>query len=470
MDDFTEVCGGCQGCTNKVIFACNCGNPVVYLCKDCVANHLLTPTCHLFVSMNQAKELQKKSEFTINYGEVYGKYLKVKVETLRYIDKLHAFKSDLFNLKQEFASEIESVINSDIEKVDALLQDANNKLNELNTGIADFQSLEDEVLAQYQSEGLQGLIESFANTLKIDKNAVLQAIHQFIFIGNSEESAQSDQHIIKAVDKQVDSKVDLNRKDFKESKRFLFAAKKNTKEFIEYDADTNNLTTYDLSSSVTHSFNYSSTCLLPDGCVMIVGGQNPYHGETYRLDFSTNPPTCSQLSRLNFPRSSTELIVYGEYLYAFGGSSGKDSAKAEKMKWYDNGWSILSDMQEARNHFGLHREGNRIYLIGGMGNNIEYFDIQQNIFTLLPNMHSPGALFIAGTFEDYVYGVNTKHILVLTKDFRIVEALKNIHPQTVYTCSNKITRDSSFMYISQDYSIIYKFDAKIKSLTIFKVF
>lgn len=471
MDNSTLVCGGSQNCTSSVIFACNCGNPVVFLCKDCVVDHLLISTCHMFVSMSQAKELLKKSEFAENYGEVYGKYLKVKSETLKYIDRLNTFKTSLFGLKQEIITEIEVQIQTDMDKVDTLLQDADKKLNELNTQISEFHSLEDEVLAQYKSEGLQGLIGSFANTLKMDKDSIIQAVKHFVFIGNSEEE-ESPVHdnIIPAVDKQQETKIDLIRKDFKESKRFLFSTKKSTKELIEYDAELNTLTTYDLSSSVTHCFNFSSSCILPDGSVMIVGGQIPYHGDTYSLDFSSKVPTCSKYSNLNFPRSGAELIVHGEYLYAFGGSSGKDSPKAERMKWYDNGWSILPDMKEGRNHFGLYKDGSRIYLIGGMGNNIEYFDTKLSTFTLLPNMHSPGSLFIAGTIDDTIYAVNTKHILVFSKDFRILEALKNINPQSVYTCSNKITRDSSFMYISHDYSIIYKFDGRSKGLTIFKVF
>jgi len=57
MENFDLVCSGRDGCSKDVVYACTCGDPVVFICKECTSSHLAELCAHTFISLEQSKDL-----------------------------------------------------------------------------------------------------------------------------------------------------------------------------------------------------------------------------------------------------------------------------------------------------------------------------------------------------------------------------------------------------------------------------
>jgi hypothetical protein len=180
MNNSNEFCGGKPDCLSKIMFACNCGNPVVFLCQDCVASHLLEPRTHLFLQPDQARELLRKTDFSKRYAKVYAKYIEIKDEVLGYIEKLKEFKARVSDFKIEIMKEIETVIEFKLKKIDENLEYTYIKLEELNKVTADLNMVNHEILRRYEAKGLHGFLDNYLENISFNESKIKLELDKMI--------------------------------------------------------------------------------------------------------------------------------------------------------------------------------------------------------------------------------------------------------------------------------------------------
>jgi hypothetical protein len=532
MNITEEVCSGKDNCTSSVAFACNCGSPIVFLCPCCVSNHLTQPHPHLFLRLDQARQLLTSSDFSANYVDIYAKHLKIKLEMQSYISNLSNFKQRVTSLHHEILKEIETTFSSNLARLDGLLETANKKMIELQKRTENLDKIDTEFLQNYETRGIEGFVENFAENLSLDESEIKLAIHRVVRIETnrdilvrneretkgypirrnelkqisymkyeeinhkltekvlelkkelldvssqltSSSSVQSDEFCNPNPSTQTQYKPQTHskshRKRVESQSSCIFVAKKNTKELVKYDSYSNSITSYDLSDVIYQNFVHSASCILPNGHVLIAGGQNPYHGDTYQIDVSTSPPVCIQLDSLNFPRSYSRLICYKDSVYNFGGFNKTTSNKAEVMKLSEKSWKVLPDMKEPRRYFGDFAKNDKIYLIGGYCNtSIEYFDVRMNLFCMVEYVKVPSEGVVCGIIDERLHVVNKYHLRVYDTKFREVDGKDNICSGFYNFCfSNVVVRDGKILFVRSSDSSVHEFDAKGKSLKRIKSF
>jgi hypothetical protein len=440
MTDFIESCGATEGCSGKVEFACNCGNPVIFLCKGCTMNHLSEPYSHLFISLEQARELIKDQLFSDKFGENIIKYGKIKSSVYAYIRRIQTFKHKIEAFKSEVISMLELECQSKLQHLDKLQESASNQLIHIKKRMKSFTSFSDDLLSQYESKGLNGVLEDYTESLEIHRHMVQSAISNMISISLYQKPPPS----------------------LSETPHIYFT-RNSTKELVSYNLITGQPSITDLSSTISANFNYSSTCLTPDGNVMIVGGSTPSLGDTYK--FHIDSQICTQLSGLNNPRGWVHLTCAGKYLYAFGGCSGSVSNKAERMEWDGNGWENLPDMKEPRFLCGSCLMGNKIYLFGGqIRNTIEYFDIERSTFTIVPDISIDANYNIVSVMDDSIYIIDSSQLTVMDKEFKIQTTKGPLYNNCFYNLSNTFKIGKDLLFYSHSNQAVMCFDTELREV------
>lgn len=184
MNGAREACEGKENCRSQVKVACHCVNQIIFLCQGCLTDHVLENRPHMFLNLDQAREFLRSSISEIK-EDMHGKYLKIEWDVLSYIHKLKSFKARIFTFKQEILEEIETLVQTHIEKVDSLLDCAYLKLNDINKRTRGYFIPDSEILQSYESRGIQGLIEDFLEDFHLKEDEVKEAIQQMISIETS---------------------------------------------------------------------------------------------------------------------------------------------------------------------------------------------------------------------------------------------------------------------------------------------
>lgn len=141
------------------------------------------------------------------------------------------------------------------------------------------------------------------------------------------------------------------------------------------------------------------------------------------------------------------------------------------MKILEWRWTQLPNMKKTRSESGLYLTENRIYLIGGLINStIEYYDIQCNNFYILPNVKVPKEGIVCGVIGDLIYAIGYRCLRVFNKDFQLLESRNNVDILHSQCFSDVIVRESSFIFINNNVSLVFLFDSKTRSIRIIKQF
>ncbi len=554
------MCGGKQGCPSQVTVACNCGNPVIFLCNSCAAHHFLIPRPHIFLTLSQAKELIMESEASGRDMELYVKNLKIQGGILTYIDTLNEFKARIFKFKQEVMDELDVVVQAHIDRIDNAIDSSHKIIEDMKERTADKGTI-----LMFEAKGIKAIIGNCIEDLSFHQFEVRQAIHKMIKlipytdstspIGSSDglrplsnspiPSLKSDSnqfksqtsHKLHKLEKEVeainlilieDIKTDLIQAKHQSTPAIqelnsrlkevppidtqkiedsyynffssddglrqgltllksasnplpelphllspppqssIFVAKNGTKKLIKYEAEVGLVTTYHLAPFLNNNFSLTSTCLLPNGKVLIAGGYSYPNslGDTYKIDVSKEPPHCIKLANLHYPRYSSRLVCYLDTVYIIGGHNNGSINKAEKMKVGESTWSLLPDMNEARHDFGVFCSDKKIYILGGYSNHtVEYYDIALNCFIMVPHIKVKTGGVVCAEIDDRIYIIGEKHLKVLNKKFEAVDGKKNINHTYPHCYSNVVVIGDKFMYVNSWNSRIYSFDAQSKSIT-----
>lgn len=241
----------------------------------------------------------------------------------------------------------------------------------------------------------------------------------------------------------------------------IYAAKNDDKKLTIYDIESDSITSFDLSGSIKQNFSCSASCILPDGTILIAGGERPNPGETYRINLTTDPPEVTQLSNLNFPRQACKLVCHEDSIYSFGGYTGSDSNKAEMMKLGSPHWTVLPDMKEARYGFGHFISVNKIFILGGIRNtSIEYYDLFKNTFSLVNSIVVPAGGIVCGVIDNKIYAVGRLHVRVFDREFSVIEGKENVNHGFHYCFSNVVVAGNMMVYVNSDMWKVCAFDAE----------
>lgn len=450
MNNPSELCGSGKGCKGEVVYACTCGDPVVFICKDCMCSHLFEPSAHIFISLDQARELVKNRIGSKDFAKSFSKYNEAKIEVQAYLRRIETYKQQIENVKYELISLIEHRCQSATETLSAFQEKAEALLKNIKIRMKSFTHSRDELLTQYDAKGISGIVENYIEKLEVKQLQVKNAIDKMI-------------NIIASAKSEIEQEEQPN-KLASEVSELIFIARDQTKTIASYDSQSNTVLEYDLGSVVKKPFDFTSACKLPNGNVMIVGSK---HG-TYR--FNTNTGICIKLNPLNFPRGGAHLFCHGKYLYAFGGKHKTPSNKAERMKWRGNSWETLPDLKEARGYFGSYYTDYRLYLFGGDWScSVEYFDFRELSFHLVPNIRVPKGANVVGVLDDKIYIMN-EHLTVMNKNLQIVELKKSLHDEYFGNVSDVILRGKYIVFHCGVTNKIYYLDSESKELKVLFTF
>lgn len=446
MNKSKEVCGARKDCQFEVVYACTCGDPVVFICRDCMCNHLFEPSAHIFISLEQARELLMNRIGSKDFTKTFEKYNKAKIEVQAYLKRIATYKLQVENSKYELISLIENKCQTATDCLTGFEEKAEGLLKNIKIKMKSFTITRDDLLIQFEAKGLCGIVENYIEKLEVKQMQVKNAIDKMITIISS--SSKID------IIREPKHTTDVSMKDL------IFIPKEQTKILASYDSQYNTIQEYDLNSVVKKPFDFTSACKLPNGNVMIVGSK---YG-TYR--FNTETGVCIKLNGLNFPRGGAHLYCHGKYIYALGGKHESPSDKAERMEWKGNGWENLPNLKEARGYFGSYYSENRLYLFGGDWScTVEYYDFRENTFNLLRDIRVPKGANVVGVLDDKIYILN-EHLTILSKSLQILELKEYIHTEYFGNISNVVTRGKYLVFHCSVSSKIYYFDTESKELKV----
>lgn len=448
MENSIECCTGSSVCHSLVMYACTCRDPYVFLCKECIHDHLAELCVHSFISLDQARLITRNRMTSKEFAKISSEYNDAKIETQNYIRKIQIFKLEIQTAKNDIINGLDQKCNSAIQALDSLEDAAKTKLIEIKRRMKNFTEPIDDMLIGYRALGLESLIQGYQDKFEIHKAQVLNAINFMISFQNPIVDLRQPEIPI----------------DQLETDRYIYIPKQDTRILLSYDSETDEIKEHKLNFMIDYNFADTSTCLLPDGCVLITGGFfNNYSGSTYRF----NPYTgkCVSLKKLKYPRGGIHLYLHGRYVYAFGGYFNKSYSKhAERIEWCGETWETLPEMKRFRACFGSFYSDQKLYLIGGeKQNSVEYYDFRDNKFTLLSNVTVREGGNFVGVLNDKVYIIN-KDIKILSKDLHLIENTKDFYSIEFSVFSNTITQGDSIIFYCKKNERIYYYDDETEEL------
>jgi hypothetical protein len=429
-----QVCESKNSCTSPVIFACKCVKPVMFLCEDCVVSHLQKAGSHLFIPLESARELVKRYQISDKYEDSSSKYKSIERDILNYIESLTEFKYKILSFKQDVHQEIEEIVQSNVEKIDHVIDLSYNQLKNLTTINSD--SALPEIC---QTSTMQDIIPIYYNNPTIESDPLHRAISTMIKLYPSFSQSSSQSLLFP-------------------TSRYLISPLNFTKSLLLYDTVYLFPKSYDLSSSILYPFSHTSCCILFDGSILVTGGyfNTNFLGDTYIIDILSIQ--VYKVSDLNIPRNHACLVPYGQSAYIFGGLNGDAITTAERFDPAESRWTLLSNMNKARYDMGYYIHRNRIYLIGGGPNcSIEYFDTNTESFTLIPNVDIPDNGIVAGFVSNRVYVIG-KGVIVMDREFREIKRRRFRGRYCSY--GNVIGRDASLMFVNGGGRNVCEFDVE----------
>jgi hypothetical protein len=246
-----------------------------------------------------------------------------------------------------------------------------------------------------------------------------------------------------------------------DSNTYLYFTKCNTKLIYQYNPDTNQVNSYNISKNTKQFFSKTSSCVLPDGSILIAGGCNPSRKTVIKFDPITLASTT--VGNLHTARGCITLVPCDSFVYAFGGQadlSKEPLNKAERMVADRTEWVKLDDMHYARSECGYYIRDGRIYLIGGESNNtVECFNTYNCMFIKVMNMKLPIDRNIVWSAGNSVYIFSKDRQLTLSQDLILMNCHVMNESLHEFVLSNTVgRRDSVFFYCNSNskiYSINY---------------
>jgi hypothetical protein len=189
MNGADLVCRGRGDCLNPIAIACNCGIPIVFLCKECISRHVLNPGNHRLVHLKQVQQYLSTSSSSDHYEESQIRYLKIKSKILEYINSLKEFKAKITVFRFEIINQIERIIESKVEQIDSVIDQSYIKLYDLN------KEAENRILIKYEETGLDGFIDNYIYNMNLNIEDVNRTLISMITL-ETRNSPQDKREIV----------------------------------------------------------------------------------------------------------------------------------------------------------------------------------------------------------------------------------------------------------------------------------
>ena len=168
---------------------------------------------------------------------------------------------------------------------------------------------------------------------------------------------------------------------------------------------------------------------------------------------------------LRVNRSQVRLFLYGDYLYAFGGSAICALNSTERMRWPAGSWEKLPDMRERRVYPAVIGIKDKIFIMGGTNNtSIEYYDIPSNCFKLLTNVRVPMGVGAAGVLGNSIYVICGAKLVRLNREFKLKE-IKDKNWGGVDVISDVLTYGKRMYYFDARAGNLIMFDGRREEIT-----
>jgi hypothetical protein len=460
MRDFQQSCQGLKGCQLNAKFACSFGGSTYFLCHNCINHSPASFELRGGFQDEQGSKLAESSYLTHIDNTLPDRSTALESSLMIYLKRIHIFKHKIEKFKAKILQLIDLECSQKLKQLDQMRFHGKVLLKSLRSRKNLFNSFDEDLLSSYESNGLKGVLKDYKDSFEINNYETRHFIKSMILIRDKSHDIKQEFYIkpedlIPETPSPQETFEEVSPKplcSYSKPTDTIFIAKHSTKKLIKYDASKNQTSTFDLSDSLSQNFYYSSTCILPNGSVMIVGGKGPVTGNTYRYDPSKN--TCISLNKLTFPRGYVHLFCLDKYLYALGG---QHSDKAERMEWYGNGWCRLPNLREVRYCFGSYYSTNRLYCIGGQNNiTVEYYDFELNNFFILPNITVPMGGNVVGVVNEKIYLVTNQVVSVMDLEFREIEREERKDIVNAYNLADLLVRDKFFIFsCSNNCSVLY---------------
>lgn len=397
----SELCE-CPDSQSSVEFACNCSDKIVYLCNKCIADHVRQPNSHVFISLEQSRDL-RNAEISQKQTDIAVKNQKIDDSFQVYTSKIIDFTSRVKYFKSKIAQAVDQACNLHIDFLEKLLDLTQSRWSEVSKQLEDPSSSNSDIFSRYESQGLAGLIDDYYQELILYEEDVIESVKNMIYFGSEKKTSSTQDflnkiqdltHTIDALKKENDElkthlhkytpqpiydqpilqeMKDMSYEDLK--MRFHYTLK--DRALVEFDKLLKSYRNFDLSQFLITPYDEACCILLPDRRIIIIAQRN----SIYRFD-PTNY-SIMRLQGLNKYRTRMTLHCIGNYLYAFGGLDSRCNIlkTAERMDWRKNGWEKLPNMIRENTEVVSYSLENSIYLIGGFKNYVQRYDILDNKYT-----------------------------------------------------------------------------------------
>uniref|UniRef100_A0A8C5GIM3 BACK domain-containing protein n=1 Tax=Gouania willdenowi TaxID=441366 RepID=A0A8C5GIM3_GOUWI len=201
-----------------------------------------------------------------------------------------------------------------------------------------------------------------------------------------------------------------------------------------------------LENPMTHLFFYSTVFL--GRCFYIVGGglrwTNPSNG-VWRYNLVTH--TWQEMSPMQESRALLSVTELKGYIYAMGGGRENDVIShrtAERYQPNINQWTFIASMNFGRSYASCTTLNNKIYICGGMNNNVlntaEYYNPDTNQWTLITPMRTHRYKLGVVAYMGHIFAVGGSDGF---RDLRSAEAYDPV-TNTWYDVPEMVHRHSYF--------------------------
>jgi hypothetical protein len=429
METKIEVCCFGEECSALAKYTCRCVEPCIFSCETCISTHLTVNSVHVIQHL-----IQNLDTLPIPKVDKSRDNNKLTLSGLQNsIIKINSCIQNITELKQKILILIEKRSHSTVAYLDILPKKSNSSLNSIKTSLKTYlDPAQDPTKPSSTLFYLQDLahsssdISNFPSELSISSPDLLTFSSNLNTFPSDLLSTSPSSHPSQSFPS------------------YLYIPSTNSYSLTRLDTASFSTQKLQLSPPPSSKFKLSSSCMLEDGSVIIAGGY-PTHGDTYK--YIPNSHTCYKLGNLHTPRYYLHLCYHNNYIYAFGGSDGSYSNKAERLKFQGDHWETLPNMKEARCLLGSYCDKNRIYIFGGgyRRSYVERFDVENMKFEHVNSVIVDSGACLVGSIEDRIYVIN-KDVIVVSRDMQVLKEEKNANQSLMWNLSDVIVQGECFVF------------------------
>jgi hypothetical protein len=512
MEKRTRECLICN--YNLATIASSCHSQESALCKSCSKKHFKLAADHHTFSISTAENSESSTYYDL--GESCTTPQNIIKSLERYSRKVSKFIEKLHKKSEEILQYLNQVIESSCDILQQVKQDITIKLEMLKS--VSNSSQVSKYVTSYSEHKLAGVLKFYPKYLDITTKDLYTAINKMIYISDEEDSPdlqrkptiiqsslnpnsdeisrieatdlskmdltadlsllhlklQEYQEEINYLKSQLASSSSPSEEISKISKlfhysihhdnRYIYIPKEDS--LIQYDSWLNSSKSWNLKSYKTKSFLATSTCVLPNGDIFIVGGGHllgQYSDEVFV--FKIQDDECVKLPNLSEPRGLI-ACTYLNGIYTFGGFHESKLKIAEKFDIAERKWVRLSDMIQPRHSSSCVVIYDKIYIfLGGTTSSCEEYDITSNTYKLI-HLEAPDSGSVAFTHEDYIYLVCKDSYTKYDRKFGVVKSKQHKEIDLWHMINNAIKYQDGVVFYDNWNQKVYSFNIASKKITL----